>query len=287
MYNLLISGDVEAWERSSYLLDKRRFGEYTSDNFVKDFDRLDDKDKRFLFGLPCIFAYEAYRNKQPKFGSIVSVDRRDRELRINYRIIDLDKFISHNDIIRLVFALDIGNFEINRTHWALKDVNLQKELQGEGIVLPLWAQRTTPTVNIEQHKFDVAFSFPGEIREYVESIASELERLLGPNTYFYDNNYKAQLARPRLDILLQNIYMNRSKLIVVFLCQKYDEKEWCGVEFRAILEIIKQKHDNKIMFVKMDDGKVEGVFSTDGYVDGRKYAPDEIAYFIKERVVLL
>ena len=175
---------------------------------------------------------------------------------------------------------------MNRTHWAIKDVNLGKELAGKGVHLPRWARSESKSVDITRHQFDVSFSFPGEVRGYVESVAAELERAIGPNSYFYDNNYKAQLARPSLDTLLQDIYRNRSKLVVVFLCEEYQEKEWCGVEFRAVREIIKEKEHEKVMFVKMNEGKVDGVFSTDGYVDGRSHSPEEIAGFIHERVAL-
>jgi hypothetical protein len=143
------------------------------------------------------------------------------------------------------------------------------------------------TVDLSTHMFDVGLSFPGEARTIVEPIAIRLEADLGPHTYFYDNNYVAQLARPSLDLLLQDIYRKRSKLIVVFLSGDYQRKEWCGVEFRAIKEVLMERQDDRIMFVRMDDGPVDGVFKTDGYVDGRKYSPDHIAKFIQERVSLL
>ena len=121
----------------------------------------------------------------------------------------------------------------------------------------------------------------------VEKIAIELERLIGPNSYFYDNNYVSQLARPSLDVLLQDIYRKRAKLIVVFLSADYQRKDWCGVEFRAIKEIILERDNKRIMFVKVDDGQVDGVFKTDGYVDARKFTPSDIAGFIHERADLL
>ena len=37
----------------------------------------------------------------------------------------------------------------------------------------------------------------------VEQVAQELEKLIGPNSYFYDRNDVSQLARPSQDILLQ------------------------------------------------------------------------------------
>jgi hypothetical protein len=41
------------------------------------------------------------------------------------------------------------------------------------------------------------------------------------------------------------------------------------------------------MYIKMDDSPVEGVLKTDGYIDGRKFSPEDIAGFIQERVSLL
>jgi len=84
----------------------------------------------------------------------------------------------------------------------------------------------------------VGLAFPGEARGTVENIARELEAELGPHTYFYDDNYSSQLARPSLDTLLQDIYRNRSRLIVVFLSGDYESKKWCGIEFRAPPEAI-------------------------------------------------
>lgn len=143
------------------------------------------------------------------------------------------------------------------------------------------------SINIRDHYFEVSLSFPGEHRAYVLSVANELENLLGKNTYFYDDNYKSQLATPNLDILLQNIYSSRSKLIVVFLSSEYEKKEWCGLEFRAIKEIIMERNDEKIMFIKMDTCKVSGVFKGDGYIDSKKESPIQVAGLIKERVGFL
>lgn len=148
--------------------------------------------------------------------------------------------------------------------------------------------KTANLVDITKHHFDVALSFAGENRKYVKKVADNLNKIIGVHSCFYDDNYKAQLASFSLDNLLQDIYRNRSKLVVVFLCGNYQEKKWCGIEFRSIREIIMEKKDNKkIMLVKMGDGEVEGVFKTDGYVDGRQHSPREIAEFIRERVILL
>lgn len=187
----------------------------------------------------------------------------------------------------MTFELEIGKWELNRTHWAVKDVDLPAELSRKGITLPRWAARAGPRVNLADHHFDVALSFPGEARAYVEQVAQHLERLLGPDRYFYDRNYTAQLARPSLDTFLQGIYRDGSRLIVVFAGGDYQRKDWCGIEFRAVREIINERDHDRIMFVRMDDGEVEGIFGHDGYADARQHEPSEIAAFIEERVSLL
>ena len=148
------------------------------------------------------------------------------------------------------------------------EVNLPKELHARGITIPSSMRDVVNAVDISKHIFDVALSFPGETRALVERVARELERRPGPNSYFYDNNYISQLARPSLDILLQGIY-SRAKLDVVFLSNDYQRKDWCGGEFRAVREIIFARENDRVMFVRTDDGSVEGVFKTDGYVDAR------------------
>lgn len=288
MYNLFVSSSKDSWNGKPIILELSRcVREYTDIEITEKYKNLGDTEINELRRFPCIFAYENYREKDPKFGLISDVTKHGEKVRINCKIIELEKFLSHKDLLNFSFELDIAEYEMNRTHWALKNVNLARELNEKGIKLPQGIHRDSKAVDISKHYFDVSFSFPGEVRGFVESIVAEVEREMGPNSYFYDKNYTAQLARPSMDTLLQDIYQNRSKLVVVFLCEKYQEKEWCGVEFRAIREIIKKKKHDNVMFVKMDDGKVDGVFETDGYVNGQTHTPKEIADFIRIRIEIL
>lgn len=287
MYNLLVSGNDESWNGDPWVIETNRcVREYTDNAITTKYGDLTPDNVNDLRRFPCVFAYEAGHKKDPFFGVIRNVTSRQNESRIEYDIIDIAPFITAANLEEMAFELDIGKWEMNRTHWAVKDVDLAREVHAKGIVLPHWARTTTKAVDITKHQFKVGLSFPGEVRAYVESVAIQLERLIGPNSYFYDNNYVSQLARPQLDVLLQGIYGDRSELVVVFLCSDYQNKKWCGVEFRAIREIIMIKQHERVMFVRMDDGKVDGVFDTDGYVDGRQYSPADVARFIEERIEL-
>ncbi len=133
-------------------------------------------------------------------------------------------------------------------------------------------------------KFKIGMSFAGERRAYVAEVVNALRATVDPDAIFYDHDYQGQLARPNLDTLLQDIYRNQCELIVVFLCAEYAKKQWCGLEWRAIRDIIKSKKDDQVMFVRFDDAPVDGFFSIDGCIDARSVGPQEVAGFILDRL---
>ena len=287
MYNLLVSGLEDAWQGQPFQIDILRcVREYTSSVITSRYGALDKSALDELKRFPCIFAYETGCRLSPKFGFIRDVIVRQREARIEYQVYPLTPFLSAGDLLQMRFELDIEKQELYRSHWAVKEVNLPKELHSRGITLPFSVRDTTNAVDISQHEFDVALSFPGEFRALVEQIVGELENRLGPNSYFYDNNYVSQLAQPSLDTLLQGIY-KRAKLDVAFLSADYQNKNWCGVEFKSIREIIFARENSRVMYIRTGDGEVEGVSKTDGYIDAGKFTPSQIADFICDRVDLL
>ncbi len=155
------------------------------------------------------------------------------------------------------------------------------------LVEPIISRSKNKTNDIENRKFKVALSFPGEKREFVRKTSDVLKANLGTNEVFYDMDFQAQLARPNLDVLLQKIYHKNSKLIVVFLCEEYSEKDWCGLEWRAIRDLIKSRNDKRIMFMRFDDTEINGTFSIDGYVSLKNITPSEAANLIIERFTII
>ncbi len=107
---------------------------------------------------------------------------------------------------------------------------------------PALADRPQHGIDILAHVFQVAFSFPGEARHRIGAVARKVHEVLGPDSVFYDEWYKAELARPNLDLHLQGIY-TRAALIVPCLCDGYEREEWCGLEWRAIRDLIKKRQD--------------------------------------------
>jgi TIR domain/NACHT domain len=133
-------------------------------------------------------------------------------------------------------------------------------------------------------RFRVALSFPGEHRRRIENIADALATELGRDAVLYDEWFRAEFNRPNLDTYLTRLYHDESDLIAVFLCEAYNEKEWCGLEWRACRDLLKHKVDDRLMFFKLDDADIPGLYSIDGYQDIRDMNDIEVAHSILSRL---
>ena len=182
--------------------------------------------------------------------------------------------------------MDFRKPEAHRTHWAVKDENLFKILHEAELVDPSYLNASGNTGSLEELRFKVAFSFPGELRGRVPEIVEHVKEELSRGSVFYDDDFTAQLARPNLDSLLQTVYLKNSDLVVVFLSGDYERKMWCGIEWRAVRGIINNKSDHSLMFVRSDDAEIPGVFSHDGYVDLNRFSDGQVAEFVVERIRL-
>ncbi len=162
MINILISGHETAWNGEPVIFDKPRcVNEYTAYNIKEIYGSLDQKSLEEIKTIPSIFAYEKPGTKNPKFGYITDVLIRGDEVRIEYSITDVDDFFTVSDFQSLAFELNMPDFEYYRTHWAIKDGDIDVLLKKKGkrvTIKPI-------IIDMESHIFDVALSFPGEYRK--------------------------------------------------------------------------------------------------------------------------
>ncbi|AUB82309.1 toll/interleukin-1 receptor domain-containing protein [Candidatus Thiodictyon syntrophicum] len=136
-------------------------------------------------------------------------------------------------------------------------------------------------------RFRVALSFPGEQRPFVARVAERLATDLGRQAVLYDAWCEAEFARSDLDTYLQSLYHDHCELIAVLLCADYERKEWCGLEWRAVRDLIKLRRADSVMPLRLDDTAIPGLFSIDGSVWIGKRSSAEIAEVILERLRLL
>lgn len=175
---------------------------------------------------------------------------------------------------RIEIADVIGASQVVLSEWI-------KEIETKGEVRP---PIVAPAPGATKRRFAVAFTFPGKNREYVEQVDQALQEFLPPDQIFYDKRYEHELARPDLDTYLQNIYHDEAELIVAFICREYREKEWCGVEWSAIRDIIKKRQGDSVMFFRFDNAQIPGLFSKDGYIDATQTTPEQAAELIRKRL---
>jgi len=137
---------------------------------------------------------------------------------------------------------------------------------------------------LSQKKYRVAFSFAGEKREFVAQVARLLANCFGETSILYDHYHKAQFARPNLGFYLPPLYLENSDLIVAVLCPDYQHKEWCGLEWRAIFDLIAKGETEKVMLARFDRATVEGIFLTDGFIELDQSTPAEFAKLVLQRL---
>lgn len=132
------------------------------------------------------------------------------------------------------------------------------------------------------YKYDITFSFAGEDREYVESVAKILDE---QNVkVFYDKFEEAELWRKDLGVHFEYVYRRSAKYCIPFISINYEKKIWTNYEIRnAISRAIETKEDY-ILPARFDDTQIEGLRTTIGYIDLRKYTPEQFAKIILKKL---
>jgi hypothetical protein len=277
MYNLLVSADEEAWKYPDYEYDKTRVFEFTPEYFIKEFNFFSNNIDK-LTKIPSLFIHEMFEGKS-KVGYIKKIKQNHGKYHIT---LDFVCDISSEKLSYLESELGFIGYEISRTHWAVKDVDLISVLLENKILIEEHSLFFRTPTSLPKIKFDIAFSFPGEKRELISKIVNILKekRIY---SIFYDRDFVEQLAMPDMDLLLMNIYKKQSRLICILLSKEYQNKKWCQLEWKAVREIIQERKD-AIMFLKYDDSDIPGVSSNDGYIDINQYTLEQISAFIQNRL---
>lgn len=129
MYNLLVTEVSGAWDRREYVLPLGRYLEHTEDVTKAHFSSLTPKVVAELQTLPTVFAYETPVGSPARVGWITSILTRDGEVRVTFGLDELIAPIPQERLVSLSWELQIGDYELNRTHWAIKGVDLINVIQ--------------------------------------------------------------------------------------------------------------------------------------------------------------
>ena len=133
----------------------------------------------------------------------------------------------------------------------------------------------------KQFEFDVALSFAGEQRKYVDEVVACLQAK-GVNV-FYDKN--EDLWGKDLYQHLDDVFQNKARFAIVFVSKEYASKLWPSHELKSIQarELFKQKEDY-LLPVRFDDTNVPGIRHTIVYEDARLLSPQELCQKILKKL---
>jgi hypothetical protein len=123
--------------------------------------------------------------------------------------------------------------------------------------------------------FDVAVTFAGEDRVYVDRVVTRLRD--GGVRVFYDEDEQARLWGRNLLEVLVDTYRSRAFRVLMFTSAAYARKKWPTQERRATLERAMQSDEPYVLPVLLVDTPVPGLPGTTAHVDGRKRTPEEVA----------
>lgn len=124
MLNLLISYNPETWNSSPQEFDKSRIAiEYTANAISERYKFLDQKAVDELKSFPTLFVTEN-ESTESRIGYITDIRVRQNTVIIHFDFDPILPSLRIGAIEEMRTDLDLGRWELSRTHWAIKDESL-------------------------------------------------------------------------------------------------------------------------------------------------------------------
>ncbi len=135
-----------------------------------------------------------------------------------------------------------------------------------------------------EYDYDVALSFAGEDREYVEQVAEALHQF--GIKVFYDKYEEVDLWGKDLYTHLDDVYQRKAHFCVMFISQHYKRKLWTNHERESAQARAFQSREKYILPVRFDETEIPGIRATTGYVSLKGKAPESLAYMLVRKLGL-
>jgi TIR domain len=131
-------------------------------------------------------------------------------------------------------------------------------------------------------QWDVALSFAGAQRPYVEQVANAL-KARGVRC-FYDADEQIDLWGKYLAEELPTIYGEQAAAVVVFVSAEYAARDWTRLERRAALGRAVRERREYVLPARFDDTPLPGLLSDMVAVDLRGRTPQQFAAMIADKL---
>jgi hypothetical protein len=134
----------------------------------------------------------------------------------------------------------------------------------------------------EEPLYDVALSFAGENRAYVEKVAASLKD--HGIRIFYDDYEKVTLWGRNLYSHLDWVYRVASRYCVMFISKAYADKVWTNHERESAQARALTENQEYVLPARFDDTELPGLRPTVGYIDLQNTEPEALAELIREKL---
>jgi hypothetical protein len=134
-------------------------------------------------------------------------------------------------------------------------------------------------------RWDVALSFAGAQRGYVEEVAQAL-RGRGVRC-FYDADEQIDLWGKYLAEELPAIYAEQAAAVVVFVSAEYAARDWTRLERRAALNRAVRERREYVLPARFDDTPLPGLLADMVAIDLRTRTPQQFAAMLADKLARL
>lgn len=130
--------------------------------------------------------------------------------------------------------------------------------------------------------YDVALSFAGEQRPYVEAVAAALAA--HQIRVFYDQYEAVALWGKDLYTHLDSVYRLQARYSILFLSEAYAKKVWTNHERESAQARVLEEHGEYVLPVRFDNTTIPGLRPTIGYLSADDYSPEELAEMVTMKI---
>jgi hypothetical protein len=135
---------------------------------------------------------------------------------------------------------------------------------------------------LKKYEYDVALSFAGEEREYVEKVAIYLKE--NGISVFYDDFEKVKLWGVDLYDHLSEVYQKKAKYCVIFISRNYAKKVWTNHERKSAQARAIGEKEEYILPARFDNTELPGILPTIGYINISNLSPEELGQLIIQKI---
>ena len=195
---------------------------------------------------------------------------------------ELDDVVGFNEelesLVRGLVEERVGEAEAALNDLEVRGFRIRDDAESGGTPVPPDGPRGPSGA----YRFDVALSFAGEQREYVEEVAVAL-RAAGVEV-FYDGFAEDELWGHELAETLEQIYGSDSRFVVLFVSSAYLDKAWPIHERQSAVAARVQRREAMVLPVVFDATSVPGLPSSIGYLEAKGLSPTELAARSTKRI---